>query len=240
MNFTDAQLNELQRLLSWNDGSRLPDGRILGRGRKGGPVHTMDQRIRILIERLQPTQKHILELGSCEGVHTVQLAAHCRRIVGVEARPSNVLCSLVRLWAHGVTNATVVLRRVEELDEQFGRFDILCHIGVLYHLQNPVEHLFKIRRLADTLFLDTHYWRDAPGRRADVSYGGKRYAASLYRERRNRMDAFAGMDRDARWLERGALLSVLSDAGYTSIEIVDDRLECYGPRITIIATRTAA
>jgi len=142
MMLTAEQLAEFQQLLPWQDGSRLSGGHVLGRGRKGRDIPAMDWRIQLLVDRLCPRGQRVLEVGNCEGVHTVQLAAHCGSVIGVEVRPRNVVCSLVRLWLHGVANAQIVLHDVEGLDEEFGHFDIICHIGVLYHLRHPVEHLF--------------------------------------------------------------------------------------------------
>lgn len=44
-----------------------------------------------------------------------------------------------------------------DLDESFpaGRFDIVLHLGVLYHLRNPEEALRRACQATDTLFLET-------------------------------------------------------------------------------------
>jgi len=236
---SDDQLRQLSRLLPWQDGSCLPDGRILGRGRKDLPVQAADRRIALLVRHLQPAGWRVLELGSCEAVHTVQLAAHCASVVGVEARVRNVLCGLVRLWVHGVENARLVLGDVEQLDASAGRFDIVCHIGVLYHLTAPAAHLRRVRPLAPVLFLDTHYVCDPSRmRRCDETCGGQRYRGYEYRERRYATDPFSGIRRFSRWFDRDSLLDALRDAGYATTEVLDDRMERFGPRISLIA-RTA-
>jgi len=240
MPFTPEQLRELQRLLPWNDGSRLPDGRVLGRGRKDWGVTPADWRIQLLIDHLQPAGKRILELGSCEGVHTVQLAARCGEVVGLEARVGNVVCALVRLWASGVRNASILLGDVRAMNDTIGRFDIICHIGLLYHLEHPLEHLAFLPRLAHTLFLDTHYADTTLRfRQAELTWNGRRYPAYVYPERKHRTDPFSGMAHRSHWFARDVLLSVLRDTGYRGMEILDDRRERNGPRVTLIA-RTEA
>ncbi len=238
MMLSEEALRQLQCLVPWRDASRLRDGRILGRQRKDHPIVPFDWRIRLLLERVPLHDQTVLELGSCEGVHTLQLASACKFVVGIDARVQNVVCGLVRLWAHGVENACLVLGDVEELTAEFGRFDLICHIGVLYHLRDPVRHLVRLRGIAETLFLDTHYGTPDQGRaRSDVEHDGQTYEAYRYRERRYRSDPFSGMDAVSRWLSRDALLRLVRKSGCSQVDILDERVERNGPRITVLARR---
>ena len=235
MALSNAQFNELQHLLPWEDSSWLPDGRLLGARRKDLGAATSGLRVDLLIERLELTGKTVLELGSWEGNQTVQLSRHCKHVVGIEVRPRNVLCSLVRLWAHEAWNARIVLKNVEDLDESFGTFDILYHCGLLYHLSNPVEHLFRMRRIAQTLFLDTHYGpRDTAMRESNIVYGGHTYQAYEYEES-GWVDSLSGVDPFSRWLHRDALFQLLQDVGFHDIEVFFDRVEPNGPRLALVA-----
>jgi tRNA (mo5U34)-methyltransferase len=239
---TDLELQGFQTALDWKTGLQLPDGRLLGVAGKRGKVSVgVDPRVQLVADRLQPRHKHILELGCCEGIHTVQLARICRHVTALEVRPSNIACALVRLFVHDVHNATVKLWDVRDLDESFGRFEILFHVGVLYHLIDPVEHLFRIRELANELVLDTHVCLDDTRfPRADVTYDGRTYRAHLYEGESGWFERFSGLEPNSRWLHRDALLQVLRDAGFATADLVDERIERNGPRVTLLARRTGA
>ncbi len=233
---TDRELQDFQTVLDWKTGMRLPDGRALGVPGKRGKISAgIDFRVQAVAERLRSAGKTVLEVGCCEGIHTVQLAQVCKRVVAAEVRPKNIVGTLVRLFVHGATNVQVLMRDVRELDGRWGRFDIVFHVGVLYHLPDPVEHLFRVRGLGGDLLLDTHYGNDdTPFGRTTVHHAGRAYAAFQVGEA-GWEDQFAGVEPTSLWLHRQALLDVLRDAGYVGVEVVRDRVERNGPRITILA-----
>lgn len=240
INLTDQQLADFQSALGWKTGAALPDGRVLGvAGKRGAIANDLDQRVRLVAERLQPADKTVLEVGCCEGIHTVQLARVCRHVVALEVRPPNIACALTRLFVHDATNVRLVLGDARDVDERFGHFDIVFHVGVLYHLSDPVAHLRQIARLANDLFLDTHYADESlTYPRADIEDGGQCYRACAYAEGAW-SDSFSGVEPTSRWLYRPDLLALLNEVGYDAVEVCDDRRERNGPRLTLLARRTA-
>jgi SAM-dependent methyltransferase len=238
---SERQLQDFQELLPWSTAMRLPDGRVLGNpGKRGVVSEDSDFRVDLLRERFGRGRISVLELGSHEGIHTVRLSNVAREVLALEVRPQNVVCSLARLFVHDVTNVRVVLGDVRDLRPDFGRFDVLFHVGVLYHLDNPVEHLHNIAPLAKTILLDTHY--GTPGgrlARADVESRGVRYEAYHYPEA-GWSDPFSGVASTSAWLGREALLEALRNTGFADIEIVDDRSERNGERLTLLARRDGA
>jgi hypothetical protein len=238
---SEQDLTDLQQAVQWKTAMRLPDGRVLGTpGKRGSISEGVDARVRHLTERLAAPDLRVLEVGFNEGIHTVQLAQACKEVVAVEVRAANFVPTLVRLFVHGLRNASLVLKDVRELDEGFGRFDLVFHVGVLYHLLEPVQHLMKIRGIADALLLDTHYTTDdiTPGPRLDETCNGKVYRACSYREG-GWQDAFSGVQDASRWLHRDSLLQAVRDAGYPEIEVFSDRKERNGPRLSLLARRPA-
>lgn len=235
---SDAQLRDFQDAVSWTTAMRLPDGRVLGvPGKRGAVTEGRDFRVQALADRFDTADARILELGCHEGNHTVQLAEIAREVVGVEVRPANVVCALVRLFLHDARNARIVLADVRDLDDRLGHFDILFHVGVLYHLCDPVEHLFQIAELADVILLDTHYETpDARRERADLNHKGTRYTAYVFREA-GWKDSFSGVETTSRWLERDALLALVRDTGFVELEVLSDRMERNGSRITLIGRK---
>ncbi len=237
---TDQQLADFQAVLDWKTGHHLPDGRLLGvPGKRGSATQGLDPRVQVVRDRLRPADKTVLEVGCCEGIHTVQLAQVCRQVVGLDVRPHNIACALTRLFVHNVTNARLLLQDVRELDERFGRFDILFHVGVLYHLSDPVDHLRRAAGLANALLLDTHYADEAlPFPRGDIESGGRTYRAKVYQEG-VWADVFSGVEPTSRWLYREDLLDLLGELGFAAVEVLDDRRERNGPRCTVLARRSA-
>jgi tRNA (mo5U34)-methyltransferase len=233
---SEAQLKEFQELLDWTSGSRLPDGRIVGNAQRCfGEEAWMFAFIR---DRLDPAGKTILELGACDGQHTVALSRICRRVVALEVRPRNVLCALARLCLHEVDNAQVILKDVSKVDASIGAFDLIYHTGVLYHLRDPVRHLFSIAPVADTIFLGTHYAEPSapPGPRADLDDGGRSWPAYVYPEL-GWGDPLSGVEASSRWLPRDALLGVLVDAGYAHVEVIRESSGNGHPWIDLLAQR---
>lgn len=239
MPLTDEQLREFQAVFDWKTGYSLPDGRALGVPGKRGNIHRgLDPRVRAVQDRFAPAGKRILEIGCCEGGHTVQLAAVCGEVVGLDVRPRNVVGSLVRAFAHGTTNARFALADVRELGQEYGSFDIVFHVGVLYHLDDPAGHLARVAVLAPDLLLDTHYADDSlPWPQATSTHAGQTYAAKVYREG-GWDDAFSGVQPTSNWLLRAELLRLLADVGYDSVVVIDDRAERNGPRLTLVARQT--
>jgi tRNA (mo5U34)-methyltransferase len=238
--WTDRQLSGFQSAVAWKTGYELPDGRALGvPGKRGNVARGLDPRVRAVIEHFEPAGKRILEIGCCEGGHTVQLASVCAEVVGLDVRPHNIAAALVRAFVHGAKNVRIGLADVREIEREYGTFDIIFHVGVLYHLDNPVSHLARMAALAPDLILDTHYADESLDWPAtELRHGAHRYAARLYQEG-GWDDVFSGVQPTSAWLLRRDLLRSLSDVGYETITVLDDRMERNGPRLTLIARRAA-
>jgi SAM-dependent methyltransferase len=238
IDLSEQQLSDLQRVVAWETAMCLPDGRVLGREGKRGLEKEGDFRIRFLDERIGLADKTVLELGCNEGVHTVQLARRAERVVALDVRPKNIVCTLVRLFVADLLPSTqVLLKDVRDLEMPDGPFDVLFHVGVLYHLYDPIDHLRRIAHLAPVLLLDTHYATEptrAP--RSDIVYGDRSYPAFSHREG-GWDEVFSGVEETSRWIRRDDLLDLLRKVGFERIETVSDREERNGSRITILAER---
>ena len=225
---SDDNLQEFNKSLDWRTGYPLPDGRYIGWSEtefKNGHARFepgTDPRVQAVIDHFQPNGKVILELGSCEGVLTVQLAGICAKVVAVEVRPQNITNALTRLYLHGINNYEVHLMDARDVDEKFGRFDVLFHSGLLYHLPNPAEHLYKVSRVSDALLLCTQYGNlSGFFEPTQVEFGGRSYAGYIYNEG-GWSEPLAGVENYGVWLQREALLELVKDVGFSKIEIVSD------------------
>ncbi len=89
----------------------------------------------------RPRARRILELGSLEGAHTVQLAARpgVEEVVAIEGRAANIRKAELVTRLLEVRNVRYVEANLETTDllAQFGRFDAIFCSGLLYHLPEP-------------------------------------------------------------------------------------------------------
>jgi tRNA (mo5U34)-methyltransferase len=180
----------------------------------------------------------VLEIGCFEGIHTIALCRLAARVTAVDARVENVVKTLVRC-AFFDEHPRVFVYDVEASggEEDLMRADLCHHVGVLYHLEDPVSHLRRLGGgISRGLMLDTHYALDHDATET-YEVDGERFRFRPYRER-GRRDVFSGIRPVSRWLLLGDLTELLRRAGFASVEIVETREERNGPRALLFAERT--
>lgn len=231
-------LDEINAMLDWRAGTLL-NGRLLGRlgvttNKRTEPGAVPDPRITRLHGLLNLTGKSVLEVGCFEGIHTLGLRLFTSDVTAIDIRPSNIVKTLTRLSLHGA-DAKVFLKDVESLAPDFGSFDLVFHCGVLYHLMSPVEHLAALGSMCRYLFLDTHIAKDeaeiVERRIGEFSFRGAYYNEAGW------LDPFSGKDPKSIWLTRDSLHDALIRAGFTSVNILEEREERNGPRLALLASR---
>lgn len=237
ISLSERDFDEFQNTLDWRCALPLPDGRLLGSDKYGNVEKSDSEIVQSVKEHLAPSNKRILELGPCEGIYTVQLAGICREVVSVEIRPKNIISILTRLFIHDINNVKVILGDARDLNEKNGSFDILFHAGLLYHLDNPVEHLFSIAPLAPKILLNTHYCDGEEHLPQDnIEYSGKQWRAGRYQEH-GWKDPFSGVESFSRWLYRDDLMEAVKQAGYPNINVINTYRLGPHPRLTLVASR---
>lgn len=238
---SDRDLEEINAMLPWHAGTLL-GGRLLGRlgvfkGKRTRPDPVPDRRIVWLNERLELRDKSVLEVGCFEGIHTLGLRLFSRDVTAIDVRPANVVKTLARLSYHGA-DAKVFQADVERLSSDFGRFDLLFHCGVLYHLTRPVEHVFSAAGMCSFLFLDTHVAPEEDGRE-ELEFRGVGYQGR-YQGEGGWGDPFSGKESRSFWLTEKSLLRALQAAGFERVEFLEKRAERNGPRVALLAFREQA
>lgn len=238
---SDQELAELNRMLDWqcfvSDHRGRRFGNVAWSGKRSEPQVIPDRRITMLHERFDLSDKHVLEIGCFEGIHTIGLARYAKRVTAVDARIENVVKTIVRTGMFGV-QATVFKCDVEapgEL-EPFLAADWVHHVGVLYHLKDPVRHLMALGKLTGQgIMLDTHVAAEAEATER-YSVEGREVRFKKYMEY-SYADVFSGMYDHAKWLRLEDLIQVLKDAGFPEVEVVEERAERNGPRVLIMARK---
>lgn len=239
----DADLNRLNEVLPWRcftvDSHGRPFGGVAWRGKRVTPQLIPDPRIERFHERFDLSDKHVLELGCFEGVHTIALCRLAKQVTAIDARVENVVKTIVRC-AFFDERPRVFPYDVESNveDDQLMRAELCHHVGVLYHLTDPISHLRRLGTwISHGLMLDTHYAREEDAAE-EYEVSGERFRFRRYGER-GREDAFSGMQPHSKWLLLDDITAVLRGTGFEAVEIVERRDERNGPRVLLFAERSS-
>jgi len=236
---SDAELGRLNDLLPWQCFTVDAAGRRFGdrawAGKREEPQPLPDRRIGLLHSLIGLSGRRVLEIGCFEGVHTIALCERAGQVIAVDARVENVVKTLVRCHFY--------VRRcdVESADDlaTLGEVDVVHHVGVLYHLVDPVAHLRQLAALTRVgMMLDTHVARPSEAQ-AEYDSGGRRYAYRKLKES-GVSDAFSGMYDHAKWLTVDALVGLLRELGFASVTVHEQRDERNGLRILLFAQRSTS
>ena len=190
-------------------------------------------------ERFGLAGKHVLEIGCFEGVHTIALCDRAGGVTAIDGRIENVVKTIVRcaMFERRPTVFVCDLERPEPEQERRMRADLCHHMGVLYHLADPVTHLRQLGGwVSGGLMLDTHY---ATPDDADDSY---EVDGRTFRCRSLRRGARGPVLGDARRSRAGSCSTTCSRCSArpasTTVDVVERRDERNGPRLLLFAEKT--
>lgn len=236
---SDEDLQELNSILDWNcfvlDKNSRRFGNIARSGKRTDPQQIPDYRHAILQKYIDLKNKHVLEIGCFEGIHTVSLCNLSKSVTAIDSRMENIVKTIVRTSLFGY-KPVVFKSDVENWMQQkeLLKNDVCHHIGVLYHLKDPVKHLNELCSFTnDAIFLDTHYANEEEATEK-YTVDGKEYSYKKYNEG---TDVFSGMYDHAKWLTMKGLENVLKSNGFNKVEVIEKRNERNGPRLLLIALR---
>ena len=236
---TDAELAELNAILPWRAFTVDSKGRRFGNlawaGKRETPQAVPDRRVVLLDERVPLGNRHVLEIGCFEGIHTVALSQRAGQVTAIDVRVENVVKTIVRCSMFG-TRPRVLLHNVEEGSLEAFACDVVHHVGVLYHLADPVRHLYELGRIArHAIMLDTHFAKPESATDTYTSCG------QTWKYRRHPeggpQDVFSGAFDHAKWLELSAIEKILGECGFRDLERVEERAERNGPRVLLIGKK---
>jgi len=203
------------------------------------PALSPEPRIAELCRRLDLKGLRILELGSMEGAHSYMLESlGAGEVLAVEGRKDNFLKSLVIKNAFGLDKCRFLLGDFKEvLGALEGGFGLCLALGVLYHLENPAEILYRIGELSTSLFVWSHYaTQEFPKtREGQVSHASKSYRGKFVLE--DTAHYTSGLYPRSFWLFEDQLLALINDAGFKHIDVVSKEQHEHGPAITLFASR---
>jgi hypothetical protein len=238
----DDELERLNDLLPWRCFTVDARGRAFGgtawKGKRVTPEPIPDRRIVLFDERFGLADKHVLEIGCFEGVHTIELSRRAGAVTAVDSRVENVVKTVVRCAFFDERPRVLTFDVERDRDWQLLHADLCHHVGVLYHLQDPVTHLRRLGELIGAgLMLDTHFATDEQATE-EYTVDGERFRFRPFQEQ-GRGDVFSGMSPTSRWLLLDDLVRVVREAGFGTVEIVETRDERNGSRVLLFAERAA-
>jgi SAM-dependent methyltransferase len=239
----DEDLERLNELLPWHcftvDSHGRPFGRPAWSGKRTEPEVLPDRRIALFHDRFDLSDKHVLEVGCFEGIHTIALCRLAEHVTAIDGRIENVVKTIVRCAMFDV-HPDVLTYDLERAGDgaELLRADLCHHVGVLYHLTDPVRHLREIGEWIGTgLMLDTHYARPEEVN-GEYEVDGTTHRFRHFPEA-DRTVPFAGMASHAKWLTLEDLVAVLETSGFADVEVAERRDERNGARALIFAERRA-
>lgn len=239
---SDNDLIELNKLLDWNcfitDTKGRRFGSIAWGAKRVEPQEIPDKRIVLMHSRFNLGDKHVLEVGCFEGVHTLGLLHYSNKVTAVDSRIDHVVKTIVRCGMLG-KSAAVFKCNLEDSDLDYSllQADLVHHVGVLYHLKDPVKHLLDLGiYIKQGIMLDTHYC--LPEEVTDsYDIGGKKYPYKKYIEYGTK-EAFSGMYDHSKWLLLDDIKDCLVKAGFDKVDIIEKREERNGPRVLLFAEKS--
>ncbi len=242
---SEEELRSFNCLLPWASLTVDQKGRLVGAASsqdKRNRAHALvDPRQISFNEEYPLSGRDVLELGCFEGAQTLGLLFLGARVTAVDSRVENVLKTMARLWAYG-KSCEIVHWDVECAPPAglLGEWDVLHHVGVLYHLADPVGHLHTVLpRTRSAMLLDTHIATDEAQTDRDYTVNGRVYRFRHKPEPSASFSPFAGMKDHAKYLLLEDLLDLVRTQGFSDVRVVSDREERNGRRVTVWAFRGA-
>jgi hypothetical protein len=204
-------------------------------GLRAGPglFFTTDNRPRLLADLLGTNgrldEMTVLELGPLEGHHTYQLERlGAKHILAIESNVEAFLKCLIIKEIFSLRVANFMLGDcVEYLNTTSDTYDIVMCSGLLYHMSDPIGVIRQIARVTGKCFVWTHYYdqNHCPGPAREIrtypQYPNVKMHVLTYD---NMADGrfWGGNKPTSAWLYRDDILTAFREAGFTSLQVIED------------------
>jgi SAM-dependent methyltransferase len=176
----------------------------------------------------------VLDVGCLEGGYTAAFALHgASEAVGLEVRHPNLARCAFLQEALGLAGMRFVEGDAKALSlESHGRFDVVFAAGLLYHLDDPVDFLARVRPMTERfLLLDTHvatptaFGHGCAPRLSALERNGRSYIGRVAHEYDASIDepaldelAWSSYGNPTSfWLTEESLVAALHDVGFASV-----------------------
>jgi hypothetical protein len=196
--------------------------------------------------------KKVLELGPLEGGHTYLLHnAGAQSIVSIEAHPRAYLrCLIVKEILKLNRSEFLFGDFMEYLRQAPDQFELGLAVGVLYHMQQPVELLAKMAEKCNQLYVWTHYYdknycqtfllKNRFSKTSVASYQGFEHKLYQYRygSARKWSTFIGGPANTSHWLSKEDILNCCYHFGFKRIDINFEQVDHpHGPCFSFVARK---
>lgn len=177
----------------------------------------------------------VLELGSCEGYVSFNLARRVERVVAIEGRAENFeKARFLQRFLDPDNRVQFIQGNVERYNlASLGAFDVVWCSGLLYHLPQPWLLIKQMPLVSNNLFLSTHYCLDTEVTEIQQGFAGRWFQEG------GQADPLSGLSPRSFWLTIGSLVYLLSSAGYTTIKILRNSSDNPAGAVVILTASTS-
>lgn len=189
---------------------------VAGRNYGGHIDLCNDPRLQWHIETVGGLQdKRVLELGPMEGAHTKTICDGGAEVFAIEGDKNNFLKCLIVKELFELPARFIRANFCEWVNECKDSFDIVSAAGVLYHQQNPVELIFAMSKITDTVMV----WSQVAG---ETHPNGEEQTVAGYNGKINHYgkhsDSYCGgLGDHAFWFYPDEMIRCFKDAGFKYI-----------------------
>lgn len=136
------------------------------------------QRVLKLLYRDNLSTLRIADLGCLEGGFAMALSREGATVLGIEARATNLEKAALLKEHFELSGMELLCADVKDLTvERFGTFDVVLALGILYHIDQPVQWLRQVASATrGVLILDSHF---APADEPSFKQVDNRFATTL-------------------------------------------------------------
>ena len=230
--------------------SQLPEDGL----QSGATALFDDVRLHWLLEQCGGVKgKTVLELGPLEGGHTYMLErAGASSITAIEANSLAYLRCLIVKEVFSLRSARFLLGDFDKfLSQTASRYDLIVASGVLYHLTDPLATLQNMARLADKIFIWSHFFDEAAmpagderlapftGETVKRELGGDTltYHLRSYGDTPLPKNFCGGIMSGSIWVEKMEVIALLERHNYSVSVHFEQDTHAHGPSACLYASR---
>ena len=139
---------------------QLPSGRVTELYIPDEVEHIHRTRRDMMLAELQPLFENNLDgltaidVASHQGYFSIELARHCKDVLGLEYQERHVKSARLIAETLGVTNARFIEDNIETMpSRKYEPADIVINFGLMYNLENPIGALRRCREMTKRVLL---------------------------------------------------------------------------------------
>ena len=196
--------------------------------------HTRLKRIVQIVNDLvnKPLSKcRILDLGSLDGMFSIEFAQQGAETVGIEIREENIKKAVFCKEVLKLNNLSFIQGDARSISvESNGTFDAIICSGLLYHLSasEAIGLIAKMFSMSRLVIIDTHIALDANEKfvSGPNEYWGKSYRehkSSDSQDKKAKRTWASWDNNESFWFTRPSLINILNNTGFSSV------YECFTP-----------